>query len=196
MITSHRRTNGTVTSRDQSRMHSILLISLIFSFIQLSIQAAIVRPELELELDLYSNQISPAKPASGGASQQPMSRSRVSMIDEKFQKIESESTNHHVMNEFRLREALRRGQRVAEKSADHLIIENWLIDNINDLHRELKQTENDFEHYVQITRNMLATILSQLYPSVQSLRPPHRATSGQAAAIELSPAKQPPRSLT
>lgn len=41
---------------------------------------------------------------------------------------------------------------IAEK--DHLIMEKWLVDNINDLHRELKQTENDFEHYVQVTKNI------------------------------------------
>lgn len=45
-------------------------------------------------------------------------------------------------------------QRVADK--DHLLMEKWLVDNINDLHRELKQTELDFEHYVQVTKNILA----------------------------------------
>lgn len=34
--------------------------------------------------------------------------------------------------------------------------EKWLIDNVNDLHRELKQTENDFEHYFQVTKRMIA----------------------------------------
>lgn len=45
-------------------------------------------------------------------------------------------------------------QQVAEK--DHLIMQKWLVDNINDLHRELKQTETDFEHYVQVTKKMMA----------------------------------------
>lgn len=44
-------------------------------------------------------------------------------------------------------------QRVAEK--DHLMMQKWLVDNINDLHRELKQTESDFEHYVQVTKSLL-----------------------------------------
>lgn len=44
-------------------------------------------------------------------------------------------------------------QRVAEK--DHLMMQKWLVDNINDLHRELKQTESDFEHYVQVTKRLL-----------------------------------------
>lgn len=43
--------------------------------------------------------------------------------------------------------------KMAEK--DHLMMEKWLVDNINDLHRELKQTENDFEHYVQVTKRVL-----------------------------------------
>lgn len=51
-----------------------------------------------------------------------------------------------------LEQAMR--QRVAEK--DHLMMEKWLVDNINDLHRELKQTESDFEHYVQVTKEILA----------------------------------------
>lgn len=45
-------------------------------------------------------------------------------------------------------------QRIAD--GDHLLMEKWLVDNINDLHRELKQTEMDFEHYVQVTKNILA----------------------------------------
>lgn len=45
-------------------------------------------------------------------------------------------------------------QRVVD--ADHLLMEKWLVDNVNDLHRELKQTEMDFEHYVQVTKKMLA----------------------------------------
>lgn len=64
--------------------------------------------------------------------------------------------------------------RVAEK--DHSMMERWLVDNINDLHRELKQTETDLEHYVQVTKNILAqnevhlrqqlaTALSQPVPS-------------------------------
>lgn len=43
-------------------------------------------------------------------------------------------------------------QRMADK--DHLLMEKWLVDNINDLHRELKQTEMDFEHYVQVTKRI------------------------------------------
>lgn len=44
---------------------------------------------------------------------------------------------------------------MAQRS-DHLMLMdmnrkfNWLTDNINDLHRELKQTENDLEHYIQV----------------------------------------------
>ena len=45
-------------------------------------------------------------------------------------------------------------QRVIDQ--DHLMMEKWLVDNINDLHRELKQTEMDFEHYVRVTKNILA----------------------------------------
>lgn len=39
---------------------------------------------------------------------------------------------------------------------DHELREKWLIDNINDLHRELKQTEGDFEHYFQVTKDLIA----------------------------------------
>lgn len=45
-------------------------------------------------------------------------------------------------------------QRVVDE--DHLLMEKWLADNVNDLHRELKQTEMDFEHYVQVTKKILA----------------------------------------
>lgn len=51
-------------------------------------------------------------------------------------------------------------QRMAEK--DHLMMEKWLVDNIKDLHRELKQTELDFEHYVEVTKNILAENEAQL----------------------------------
>lgn len=51
-------------------------------------------------------------------------------------------------------------QRIVDK--DHLLMEKWLVDNINDLHRELKQTELDFEHYVQVTKNILAQNEQQL----------------------------------
>lgn len=44
-------------------------------------------------------------------------------------------------------------QRITDK--DRMIFEKWLVDNINDLHRELKQTESDFEHYVQVTKNIM-----------------------------------------
>lgn len=47
-----------------------------------------------------------------------------------------------------------KSQRLNEK--DHLMTQKWLVDNINDLHRELKQTEMDFEHYVQVTKSILA----------------------------------------
>lgn len=45
-------------------------------------------------------------------------------------------------------------QRVAEN--DHFLMEKWLVDNINDLHRELKQTESDFEHYTKVTKEIIA----------------------------------------
>lgn len=51
-------------------------------------------------------------------------------------------------------------QRMVEK--DHLIMERWLVDNIKDLHRELKQTETDLEHYVQVTKSILAQSESQI----------------------------------
>lgn len=40
--------------------------------------------------------------------------------------------------------------------SDHEMRAKWLIDNINDLHRELKQTEHDFEHYFQVTKDIIA----------------------------------------
>lgn len=51
-------------------------------------------------------------------------------------------------------------QQMVEK--DHILTEKWLVDNINDLHRELKQTETDLEHYVQVTKNILAQNEAQL----------------------------------
>lgn len=44
-------------------------------------------------------------------------------------------------------------QRMNEK--DRNLFEKWLIDNISDLHRELKQAESDFEHYAQVTKSIL-----------------------------------------
>lgn len=44
-------------------------------------------------------------------------------------------------------------QKMSDK--DHTLMEKWLVDNINDLHRELKQTESDFEHYVQVTKKFI-----------------------------------------
>lgn len=51
-------------------------------------------------------------------------------------------------------------QQVADK--DHLIMEKWLVDNVNDLHRELKQTEMEFEHFVQVTKNIMTQSEQQL----------------------------------
>lgn len=45
-------------------------------------------------------------------------------------------------------------QRVVDE--DHMLMERWLVENVKDLHRELKQTEMDFEHYVQVTKKMFA----------------------------------------
>lgn len=36
------------------------------------------------------------------------------------------------------------------------MMEKWLVDNIKDLHRELKQTESDFEHYLKVTKSLFA----------------------------------------
>lgn len=58
----------------------------------------------------------------------------------------------HLQRQF-MQQVLR--ERVAEK--DHLLMQKWLVDNINDLHRELKQTESDFEHYVQVTKGLMLT---------------------------------------
>lgn len=49
-----------------------------------------------------------------------------------------------------------------DSAEDNSIMQKWLVDNINDLHRELKQTEVDFEHYVQVTKNILANNERQL----------------------------------
>lgn len=48
---------------------------------------------------------------------------------------------------------LSKRQQVAEK--DHFMMQKWLVDNINDLHRELKQTETDFDHYTQVTKSIV-----------------------------------------
>lgn len=40
--------------------------------------------------------------------------------------------------------------------SDHVMMEKWLIDNINDLHRELKQTETEFEHFSDVTQHIIA----------------------------------------
>lgn len=39
---------------------------------------------------------------------------------------------------------------------DQELRERWLTDNVNDLHRELKQTESEFEHYFQVTKELIA----------------------------------------
>lgn len=51
-------------------------------------------------------------------------------------------------------------QKAAEM--DHLMMQKWLVDNISDLHRELKQTEVDFEHYVQVTKTIMGNNERQL----------------------------------
>lgn len=51
---------------------------------------------------------------------------------------------------------------------DHQMMEKWLVDNINDLHRELKQTELDFEHYVQVTKRMLVKNERQIRQQVDN----------------------------
>lgn len=56
----------------------------------------------------------------------------------------------------------RQSKRMKASEEDHSIMQKWLVDNINDLHRELKQTEMDFEHYVQVTKNILASNERQL----------------------------------
>lgn len=57
--------------------------------------------------------------------------------------------------------------KVAEE--DHRRMEQWLVDNINDLHRELKQTELDFEHYAQVTKIILARNEHQIRQHVASI---------------------------
>lgn len=52
---------------------------------------------------------------------------------------------------------------------DHRRMEQWLVDNINDLHRELKQTELDFEHYAQVTKIILAKNEHQIRQQVASI---------------------------
>lgn len=76
--------------------------------------------------------------------------------------------------EFNLTEKLRdrlldqeTRHKVAEE--DHRRMEKWLVDNINDLHRELKQTELDFEHYAQVTKIILARNEHQIRQHVASI---------------------------
>lgn len=52
---------------------------------------------------------------------------------------------------------------------DHRRMEQWLVDNINDIHRELKQTELDFEHYAQVTKIILAKNEHQIRQQVASI---------------------------
>lgn len=44
-------------------------------------------------------------------------------------------------------------QKAVEK--DHQIREKWLIDNIRDLHREIKQTESDIDHFAKINKQII-----------------------------------------
>lgn len=49
-----------------------------------------------------------------------------------------------------------------DATVDHLLMEKWLVDNIKDLHRELKQTESDVEHYVQVTKSIMSKITNKV----------------------------------
>ena len=80
-------------------------------------------------------------------------------------------------------------QRMVEK--DHLLMERWLVDNVNDLHRELKQTEGDFEHYMRVTKNIFLRNEAQLkrqlalatsLPLSIQLQTVPRAAAAEAAA--------------
>ena len=92
----------------------------------------------------------PTPPASG-ATETSSTDSSVKQVDQ-LQRLFRELQARFVEQVIR--------QRVADK--DHLLMEKWLVDNINDLHRELKQTELDFEHYIQVTKNILAQNEQQL----------------------------------
>jgi len=80
------------------------------------------------------------------------------------------------------------GQRVSEK--DHLLMESWLVDNIKDLHRELKQTETDFEHYVQVTKNILLRNENQLKRQLAQATSLPLSLQLQVAQWQASPPEQ------
>ena len=70
-------------------------------------------------------------------------------------------------------------------------MERWLVDNVNDLHRELKQTEGDFEHYMRVTKNIFLRNEAQLkrqlalatsLPLSIQLQTVPRAAAAEAAA--------------
>lgn len=67
---------------------------------------------------------------------------------------------------------------------DHLMMERWLVDNINALHSELKQTETDLEHYVQVTKNILVQNEAQLRNQLASaLSQPVPSKTGRYRAV-------------
>lgn len=90
---------------------------------------------------------------------------QVTKLESNNRNVDVSSKWHKRLQEQLIHETLR--HRVAEK--DHLIMEKWLVDNINDLHRELKQTETDFEHYFQVTKNIIAQNERQFKQQVASL---------------------------
>mgnify|MGYP006965680584 CR=1 FL=1 len=88
------------------------------------------------------------------------SPSYVSRLDDKFKRIGDRNADQFQASYVKMLKQLQEQfidlvmrQRVSEK--DHLLMEKWLVDNINDLHRELKQTESEFEHYIQVTKNIM-----------------------------------------
>lgn len=57
----------------------------------------------------------------------------------------------------KLHEKLQKNElRYQTDQKDRHIMDKWLVDNIKELHRELKQTGLDFEHYLQVTKTIIA----------------------------------------
>lgn len=98
----------------------------------------------------HSQSIATAKASRWGkqATQQIGKQEQVESPSNWFRKLQSQLVEHSIK------------QSATER--DHLMMDKWLIDNVNALHRRLKQMENDFENYVQVTKNTLAQNWQQL----------------------------------
>lgn len=144
-------------ARKMPHIHRLLMVALLFHLSQADARPNAVHVGVEGEEQIAISEIGPFEKVSrpkGGAKE----RMRTIEIDQL--QVQGGSGPPKAVNCMKRMEKLEQQlveqvirQRVADK--DHLLMEKWLVDNISDLHRELKQTEMDFEHYVRVTKNIL-----------------------------------------